>query len=69
MTATYLFAKRLRHLAQYIRRPWRHTLYHGTGRVIRGVLANEPDDARPCLGVPDLIDTICKAFDDRQWRG
>ena len=68
LPVTDLFAKRLGYLAEYIRRPRGYALYHGTWRVIRGILANEPNDTRPCLGVPNLIDTICKACDDRQWR-
>ncbi len=65
--ATCLIPKGLCDLTEHIWCPGYHALYHSIRRVVRGVLADEPNDARSCLGVPNLIDPICKAFDDRQW--
>jgi hypothetical protein len=68
MLDTCLIAKCLCDLAEDIRRPWHHALYHSAGRVVRGVLADKPDYTRSGLGVPNLIDTIREALDDRQRR-
>lgn len=36
--------------------------------VIRRILADEPEHARACLRVADLVDTPGKASDDGEWR-
>jgi len=64
--ATCLVPKGLCDLAEHVRCPGFHALYDSIGRVVRGVLTDEPNDTRSCLSMPNLIDPIRKAFDDRQ---